>query len=177
MHERDDERHNAQASGDGCEKASQNSGLDSRLVDNRRPEETTDAIEHRDKPDAEGVSEDMMKRGKSAARKFLEAQGLEIIQEDYEFVGWDTDFICWDHDDNCIVFVQFKVDDLGSGFSDDEQNKLKRASWEHAALAWITINEDYTDCKVRADSLKIIPISDGKRAMLRHHVNLFSQEM
>lgn len=113
------------------------------------------------------VSE-LHKRGCKAAKRYLELNGYEILDVDFNANGTVIDIVA--DDEGTLVFVSVNVnDDFTKGFKSSE---LDRAAYEIASCHWLADCDDRIDCPVRFDRIEM-NVLGNHRAMIRHHVNAF----
>ncbi len=109
-------------------------------------------------------------RAKQAAINFLERRGYSILERDWSCHTGYIDVICRDPKSNALVFVEVKT--RLKGFPPVTITPEKREWLEGTALAYL-VECDYCDVPVRFDTVSIVPLA-ADRALIRHHINVFS---
>ncbi len=112
------------------------------------------------------------KRGEDAAVRYLEARGYEILERNWKCCAGEADIIAFDEDD--LVFIEVKTrSNIKLGLPAEAVDAKKRERYEKIAALYLRDFERY-DIPVRFDVIGIL-VTRRDRAMLRHHVNAFSQ--
>lgn len=110
-------------------------------------------------------------KGKQAAARFLERQGYDVIERDWECKSGTMDLIVSDED--TLVFVEVKTrSNKDHGLPEEAISKDKRAACEKIAIAYLA-TADVRDVAVRFDVVSILVVGED-RAFLRHHINALS---
>lgn len=110
-------------------------------------------------------------RGISAAKKFLERKGYELIDE--EPIQDAIDLVA--RFDNTLSIITVATRDASeTGFPEEN---LARHSLEEAAARWLAEHEAKipNDIRVRFDSIALLILSDT-RAFLRLHTNVLGAD-
>lgn len=101
------------------------------------------------------------------SRRYLNAKGYEIEGT------WEESDVCGlvATDGNELIFVQTQYQGTSSN-NDQEAPEAMRLKLEHAAISWLSDNEECysTNFSVRFDIISLLFVSH-KRALLRHRVN------
>lgn len=109
-------------------------------------------------------------RGEEAAARFLEKQGYEILEQNWECRHGEADLIMCDED--TLVFVEVKTrSNCEKGLPEEAITKDKRTRYEKIAVSYLK-KSDFRDIAIRFDVVSILVVS-ADRAFLRHHVNAF----
>lgn len=116
-----------------------------------------------------------MERARKAAETHLEHKGCEILERNgfEDSRGTTIDVIAKDVAADCLVFAVVQCTDLESGFA-QEPGEGERRLFEICAAEWLSQRDDLPDSRVRFDAIGICVLG-GSKALLRHHVGLFSK--
>ena len=110
-------------------------------------------------------------KGRQAAARFLERQGYDVIERDWECKSGTMDLIVSDED--ALVFVEVKTrSNNDHGLPEEAISKDKRATCEKIAIAYLA-TAGVRDMAVRFDVVSILVVGED-RAFLRHHINALS---
>lgn len=113
--------------------------------------------------------EDLTTRGVKAAERYLQVRGYEVLETVRE---GSADVIVAD-DNEEIVFANVTVRaDFGSGFPVGSVSPEKISRMEMIAARWLR-DCDHPEGRVRFDEISILAVSED-RALVRHHLNVFS---
>jgi putative endonuclease len=113
------------------------------------------------------------RRGESAAARYLERQGFDILEQNWKCRYGEADIIA--KDVGTIVFIEVKTRrGIEKGIPEDAVTASKRDRYEKIAASYLE-QHDYVDCYVRFDVIAIMVV-EHKRALLRHHRGAFSHE-
>lgn len=93
-------------------------------------------------------------KGETAAARFLEKNGLRVLDRNWRYRQWELDLICRDHD--TIVFVEVKTRKAGTmGIPADGLTPKKQARLIKAACQYLT-RKDLWDEPCRFDLIGVI---------------------
>lgn len=110
-------------------------------------------------------------KGIKAATRFMERQGYEILERNFQSKSGSVDLIVSD-DDN-LVFVEVKTrSNADRGLPEESTTRETRDRNEKIAVEYLSTHE-VTDTAVRFDVISILVVSED-RAFLRHHINAMS---
>lgn len=111
------------------------------------------------------------KRGESAAARYLEMRGYEVIERNWTCPAGEADIIALD---GCtLVFVEVKTrTSLEKGFPSEAVTPEKRARYEKIAC-WFLRDNDYVDVPVRFDIIALVVVASD-RAIVRHYRDAFN---
>lgn len=116
---------------------------------------------------AKDADDALLERALKASRRFLHRRGYEVLEYDWQG-SYDMAGITCKQDD-CLVFVEVKVGNLGLPSEDTDAGR--RESFEQLALDYLA-NRNEVDVRVRFDTICIAVLPKDK-AFLRHHINVF----
>ena len=108
----------------------------------------------------------MIDRAKEVAARFLEKNGYQILDRDFETPAGVIDFVVKDTDENVLVFCQVSVSNGEFAKVDATRDQIE------AMLICYMANrsDEIKDCAVRFDRIDLAVINEG-RVLLRHHIN------
>jgi putative endonuclease len=116
-------------------------------------------------------SKTLGRRGEDAAAAYLERQGIEIIDRNWRCRYGEVDIVAWDEGE--LVFVEVKTrQGIEQGLPEDAITHEKRSRYERIAACYLS-DHVFEDCCVRFDVIALL-VTDGRRALLRHHRSAFS---
>ena len=117
-----------------------------------------------------GHNKSLGAKGESAAAKYLEAKGYNIVDRNWKCKMGEIDIVAMDN--GTIVFVEVKTRaNLEKGLPEDSVGPKKRKKYECLAAMYLQ-DHDYVDMPVRFDVVGILVMSKN-RAFMRHHYNAF----
>ena len=120
-----------------------------------------------------GVRNQMIgRRGESAAVRYLEHIGFEIVDRNWTCPAGEVDIVALDMD--YLVFIEVKTrTSLEKGFPSEAVNAEKRSRYEKIA-AWYCRDSPYVNVPVRFDIVALLVVSE-ERALIKHYVNAFAE--
>lgn len=117
------------------------------------------------------TGDELQTRGAKAAVRYLEHQGYEILDLNWECPAGAAPIIAFD--DTELVFCQvYATTDMDAGLELSKVDAGTRNRWEKI-VAWYLSDHEYTDVRVRLDCLELL-VSNPDRALIRHYVNAWS---
>ena len=112
----------------------------------------------------------LQERAVQAATRFIERKDFELLKTDWTSPeGTIVDLIA--NDEDTLVFIDVTATEYGEGGF--EGGKVSCGDMEIAAAAWLASGLPADDVRVRFDIIDMLIVSEN-RALLRHHVNVFS---
>jgi putative endonuclease len=110
------------------------------------------------------------KKGEDIACMYLESQGLEVIERNWQCQSGEADIIAME--DDVLAFIEVKTRRSEStGFPEDAVTLRKRRKYEKIATDYL-FSHDLSSLRVRFDVMALLLSNDGK-AFLRHHRDAF----
>lgn len=116
-------------------------------------------------------NKEMGKRGESAAARYLELRGYDVVDRNWTCPAGEADIVAFD---GCtLVFVEVKTRaSLEKGFPSEAVTPEKRARYEKIAC-WYLRENDYVDIPVRFDIIAMVVVARD-RAVVRHYRDAFN---
>ncbi|MBR3181657.1 MAG: YraN family protein [Eggerthellaceae bacterium] len=116
-------------------------------------------------------NKDLGRRGESAAARYLEMRGYEVIDRNWTCPAGEADIVALD---GCtLVFVEVKTrSSFEKGFPSEAVTPEKRARYEKIAC-WYLRDSDYVDIPVRFDIIALVVVASD-RAIVRHYRDAFN---
>lgn len=116
-------------------------------------------------------NKDLGRRGESAAARYLEMRGYEVIDRNWTCPAGEADIVALD---GCtLVFVEVKTrSSFEKGFPSEAVTPEKRARYEKIAC-WYLHDSDYVDIPVRFDIIALVVVASD-RAIVRHYRDAFN---
>ena len=116
-------------------------------------------------------NKDLGRRGESAAARYLEMRGYEVIDRNWTCPAGEADIVALD---GCtLVFVEVKTrSSFEKGFPSEAVTPEKRARYEKIAC-WYLRDSDYVDSPVRFDIIALVVVASD-RAIVRHYRDAFN---
>lgn len=112
------------------------------------------------------------KRGESAAARYLEHLGYEIMERNWECPAGEADIIARDRE--ALVFVEVKTrTNIEKGFPSEAVDGEKRTRYEKIAM-WYLRDFDVVGVPVRFDVIALMVVAED-RALIKHYVNAFAE--
>ena len=110
------------------------------------------------------------KKGEDIACMYLEGQGLEVIERNWQCQSGEADIIAREED--VLAFIEVKTrQSEAAGFPEDAVDLRKRRKYEKIATDYL-FSHDLDSTRIRFDVMALLLSSDGK-AFLRHHRDAF----
>lgn len=110
---------------------------------------------------------DFAQRGVEAAVRFLERNGYEVVETNWQCEAGDIEIVALE--ESTICFVEVQVRNQSSSLPQDTKTETERQRFEKIAIQYLK-HSSYEDVKVRFDKIALVVIGEG-RALLRHHIN------
>lgn len=116
-------------------------------------------------------NKEMGRRGESAAARYLELRGYDVIDRNWTCPAGEADIVAFD--EGTLVFVEVKTrTSLEKGFPSEAVTPEKRARYEKIAC-WYLRENDYVDIPVRFDIIAMVVVARD-RAVVRHYRDAFN---
>lgn len=112
---------------------------------------------------------DFAQRGVEAAARFLERNGYEVVETNWQCEAGEIEIVALE--ESTICFVEVQVRNQSSSLPQDTKTETERQRFEKIAIQYLK-HSPYEDVKVRFDKIALVVIREG-RALLRHHINCF----
>lgn len=112
------------------------------------------------------------KRGESAAARYLELRGYEILDRNWSCPAGEVDIVARDGD--TVVFCEVKTrTNLEAGLPSEAVDNEKRSRYEKIA-AWYLRDYEFVDVPVQFDIIALLVVNED-RALVRHYCNAFCE--
>ena len=111
-------------------------------------------------------------RAVSASARYLEIRGYEVVEQNWSPEGSDESVPLIAYDDDTLVFIDVTVRSGFKGFV--PESETDRGAMEILAAKYLAQTDDEPNFEVRFDIISMMVIGES-RAMLKHHVNAFSE--
>ena len=112
-------------------------------------------------------------KAKTAASRFLQHRGYEILETGWESPAGTADIIA--EDCGTLVFADVRARrDIDRGFPSERLDADERTRREMIALAYLA-GHDLGEMEVRFDNIALV-VTGENRAMVRHHVGCLTAE-
>lgn len=113
--------------------------------------------------------DDLCRRGKNAAARFLYRHGYEVVERNWTCAAGSVDIIARDGDE--VVFVEVNTrSNCERGLPAEAVDEAKRDRYERIAALFLQ-DYDVVDVPVRFDIVSIVVVAPD-RSMIRHHINV-----
>ena len=110
------------------------------------------------------------KKGEDIACMYLESQGLEVIERNWQCQSGEADIIA--REDGVLAFIEVKTRrSQAAGLPEDAVDLRKRRKYEKIATDYL-FSHDLASTRIRFDVMALLLSNDGK-ALLRHHRDAF----
>ena len=107
-----------------------------------------------------------------ASARYCELKGYEVLERNWSPEGSGQSVPLIAYDDDVLVFIDVKVKDGTEGFVPEAETD--RRAMEVLAAKYLARTDLEPDIQVRFDIISMMVIGES-RAMIRHHVNAFSE--
>lgn len=128
-------------------------------------------MDEKNRPE-EGHNKEIGRRGESAAVRYLEKSGYEVLDRNWVCPAGEVDIVA--RDQNTLVFCEVKTrTSLEKGFPSEAVDQAKRARYEKIA-GWYLRDFEFVDIPVRFDVVALLVVAED-RALIKHYCNAFSE--
>ena len=114
----------------------------------------------------------LIDRAVSASARYLELKGYEVLEQNWSPEGSDESVPLIAYDDDTLVFIDVTVKTGFEGFV--PESETDREAMEILAARYLAQTDDEPDFEVRFDIISMMVVGES-RAMLKHHINAFSE--
>ncbi|MCQ5090959.1 YraN family protein [Slackia exigua] len=114
----------------------------------------------------------LFEKAVKASARFLERRGYEVAEQNWSPEGSDESVPLIAYDDDTLVFIDVKVRNGAEGFAPEAETD--REAMEVLAAKYLAETDVDPDFRVRFDIISMMVIAES-RALLRHHINAFSE--
>ena len=114
----------------------------------------------------------LIDRAVSASARYLELRGYEVLEQNWSPEGSEESVPLIAYDDDVLVFVDVTVRNGFEGFV--PESETDRMAMEILAAKYLAQSDDEPNFEVRFDIISMMVIGES-RAMLKHHINAFSE--
>lgn len=111
-------------------------------------------------------------RAVKASARYCELKGYEVLEQNWSPEGSDESVPLIAYDGDVLVFIDVTVRSGFEGFAPESQTD--REAMEVLAARYLAQSDDEPDFEVRFDIISMMVVGES-RAMLRHHINAFSE--
>ena len=114
----------------------------------------------------------LFERAVKASARYCELKGYEVLEQNWSPEGSDESVPLIAYDGDVLVFIDVTVRRGFEGFVPESQTD--REVMEVLAARYLAQTDDEPDFEVRFDIISMMVIGES-RAMLKHHINAFSE--
>lgn len=114
----------------------------------------------------------LIDRAVSASARYLELRGYEVVEQNWSPEGSDESVPLIAYDEDALVFIDVTVRSGFGGFI--PESEIDREAMEILAAKYLAQIDDEPNFQVRFDIISMMVIGES-RAMLKHHINAFSE--
>lgn len=111
-------------------------------------------------------------RAVKASARYCELKGYEVLEQNWSPEGSDESVPLIAYDGDVLVFIDVTVRSGFEGFVPESQTD--REAMEVLAARYLAQTDDEPNFEVRFDIISMMVIGES-RAMLKHHINAFSE--
>lgn len=109
----------------------------------------------------------LFEKAVKASARFLELRGYEVVDQNWSPEGSAQSVPLIAYDDDTLVFIDVKVRDNTDGF-------VPEAKTDREAMESLAETDSEPDFGIRFDIISMMVVGES-RALLRHHINAFSE--
>lgn len=114
----------------------------------------------------------LLDRAVCAAARYLELRGYEVLEQNWSPEGSDESVPLIAYDEDALVFVDVTVRNGFEGFV--PESETDREAMEVLAAKYLAQSDDEPNFEVRFDIISMMVVGES-RAMIKHHINAFSE--
>ena len=114
----------------------------------------------------------LFEKAVKASARFLELKGYEVLEQNWSPEGSEESVPLIAYDDDALVFIDVTVKDGTAGFV--PESETDREAMEILAAQYLAQADTEPDFQIRFDIISMMVVGES-RAMLRHHINAFSE--
>ena len=114
----------------------------------------------------------LFEKAVKASARYCELKGYEVLEQNWSPEGSDESVPVIAYDEDALVFIDVKVRDGVNGFT--PESETNREAMEVLAAKYLAQTATEPDFQVRFDIISMMVVGES-RAMLRHHINAFSE--
>ena len=111
-------------------------------------------------------------RAVSASARYLELKGYEVLEQNWSPEGSDESVPLIAYDGDVLVFIDVTVRSGFEGFVPESQTD--REAMEVLAARYLAEADVDANVEIRFDIISMMVVRED-RAMLKHHINAFSE--
>ena len=111
-------------------------------------------------------------RAVSASARYLEIRGYEVVEQNWSPEGSDESVPLIAYENDVLVFIDVTVRSGFEGFV--PESETDREAMEVLAARYLAQADVDANIEVRFDIISMMVIGES-RAMLKHHINAFSE--
>ena len=114
----------------------------------------------------------LIDRAVSASARYLELKGYEVVEQNWSPEDSDESVPLIAYEDDVLVFIDVTVKAGFEGFV--PESETDRMAMEILAAKYLAQSDDEPNFEVRFDIISMMVVGES-RAMLKHHINAFSE--
>lgn len=114
----------------------------------------------------------LIDRAVSASARYCELKGYEVLEQNWSPEGSEESVPLIAYDGDVLVFIDVTVKAGFEGFV--PESETDREAMEILAAKYLAQSDDEPNFEVRFDIISMMVVGEN-RAMLKHHINAFSE--
>ena len=114
----------------------------------------------------------LIDRAVSASARYLELRGYEVLEQNWSPEGSEESIPLIAYEDDTLVFIDVTVRNGFEGFV--PESETDREAMEVLAARYLAQADLDANIEVRFDIISMMVVRED-RAMLKHHINAFSE--
>ncbi|MDU6011475.1 MAG: YraN family protein [Slackia sp.] len=114
----------------------------------------------------------LIDRAVSASARYCELKGYEVLEQNWSPEGSEESIPLIAYEDDTLVFIDVKARNGLDGFI--PESETDREAMEILAAKYLAQTDLESNVEVRFDIISMMVVGES-RAMLKHHINAFSE--
>jgi putative endonuclease len=114
----------------------------------------------------------LFEKAVQASARYCELKGYEVVEQNWSPGGSDESIPLIAYDGDVLVFIDITVRAGFEGFA--PESETDREAMEILAAKYLAQSDDESNFEVRFDIISMMVVGES-RAMLKHHINAFSE--
>ena len=114
----------------------------------------------------------LFEKAVKASARYCELKGYEVVEQNWSPEGSEESIPLIAYEDDVLVFIDVTVTTGFEGFV--PESETDRKAMEILAAKYLAQSDDEPNFEVRFDIISMMVIGES-RAMLKHHINAFSE--